>query len=436
MDKYDYFCFAVKNDLHKRRDWVVSAFCIVESRPAQSDVAYHGQLMQYPPQADVIHWYNATESKAVPIIGSRMNAALFNAKESIIAKAGTLPMIHSDTATTYGQLLANLCLLYYPFGDLFPYTTSVIKGSFDSVLAERLVDDPPPGQPAPEGKITVTQLHAFSESCGYLASLAPIFASSGSRKAVTVDPSVLQLRDKLLKEHAHELDNKAVVAKIEDELVKADKATFKGDDAEDFLITGKSFNPTRKKMLVMIGASEGFGQSGGKYDFIAGSLRDRWKVKDIPAYANEARSGSYNRGKETQMGGADVKVSFRMAWSLSIAEEFCGATTGFPTQIRDDLPSSFYIGRYIVGKTQPIEITKENLQQYMNQTVMLHSPQYCRTKGSGLCAVCMSKRYSVMRHAMPNVVSNIGDVFMYDKMKRMHGKPLVGLTIDLSKIQY
>lgn len=417
-------------------EWVRSVFCVFDKRPLLSDVEYDYQIIYDPDDLDALFYAEPTASGwvAKKIEGSHRNQALYAAKEPCDIKSGDLPLTHGDINTTYGIILGNMYLLYYPFGKKFSFVNDVIPSSFDDQLSEVLTDDVDNIEDELPDRIYVREYLRYGEACGGLAGFDRIFASSGSAKALTVDPEVLALRDRLIAENKDQLHDRTVQAKIEEAVVAADKKSFENDPARDYLITSKSFNPTRKKQLIMIGGSSGFGNAGDS-SFIASSLRDKWKIPDIPVHANEARAGSFFRGKETQYGGYDVKISYRMAMNSRVTTEFCGTKRGKPITLNES-NSKQMIGLYAVTPNGPQLITKDNVGKLLNKTFMYYSPQYCKVDGSSFCATCIGKTYSRLPSGLPSVVANIGDVYMYDKMKRMHGKAMITVVLHLYSISY
>ena len=433
MNRRDYFILCMRNKLYEKRDWVISAFAVVRKRPYIADVKYPYQLIYDPSDADRIFIAMPTETgyRAEMITDSAMDRPLYIANQELQVKAGEVQLVTEDYDTTYGIILGNMYLMYYPFGTKFKFVNGEIPESISDRIADLLVDNVKPGEVEAADKIYVRELIRFGDGCDMLGAFDKLFTFSGSNKLLTVDPSVIKLRDELIAKHKDQLHDPRVQADIENQVVAADKASFKGDPADKFLVSGKSYNPTRKKQLIMIGGSAGFGGAdGGTATFIPTSLRDGWNIEDIPAHANEARAGSFFRGKETAAGGTDVIVATRMGMNTRIAEPYCGSDRGLPTKIlRSDF--SKYIGLSIVNGDKPILLTRANIPQYENQTVQLHSPQYCKTKGDAYCEVCVGVTWSRLKDGMNNVLSNTGDVFMYDRMKRMHGKALKTATFVL-----
>ena len=426
MNKRDYYLTCIRNKLYEKRDWVISAFSVVRKRPFIADAKYAYQLLYDPKDPDMIWCAVPTETGYVAelIEDMPMNRPPYIPTETLVVNAGDCQMITETHDTTYGIILGNMYLLYYAFENKFKFVNDEIPESIGDRIAELLTDNVKPGEIEKHNRIYVRELIRFGDGCDMLAAFDKLFTFSGSNKLLTVDPGVIKLRDELVTKYKDQLHDPRVQAHIEDLVVKADKASFKGDPAEKFLVSGKSFNPTRKKQLIMIGGSAGFGGAdGGTATFIPTSLRDGWKIEDIPAHANEARAGSFFRGKETAAGGTDVIVATRMGMNTRIAEDYCGSDKGIETKI-DRANFGKYIGLSVVNGQEPILLTRDNIAQYEGKLVKLHSPSYCKTKGDAYCATCVGQTWSRLKDGMNNVLSNIGDVFMYDRMKRMHGKAL------------
>ena len=431
MNKKDYYLMCMGNGTYAERSWVISVFSVVDPRPHITEVTYPYQIIYDPTDKDALFFAQPTETDgyvSVKIDGSNASQPLYGAKEGVDIAAGALPLNNEDMNTSYGIILGNMYLLHYPFGTKFDFHNGVIPQSFENRLTKLLTDDVANPDDEQPDRIYVREYMRYGEACGALGAFDRLFAASGSPKALTVDPAVLTLRDKLVAQYKDQLSDPRIQAMIEEQVVAADKASFKGDPAEDFLITSKSFNPTRKKQLIMIGGSAGFGGAdGGTASFIPTSLRDGWRVEDIPTHANEARAGSFFRGKETALGGSDVKVGTRMGMNSKIAEKFCGAKTGMPTII-SEFDATMYLGLYVVGKNGPILIQDTNIKDLIGKEIMVHSPTHCQTEGDGYCETCIGTTWSILKDGVTNIITNIGDVFMYDKMKRMHGKALSTTT--------
>lgn len=427
MNKRDYYIRCMNDpEVYMFRDWVISVFSVVKERPQLSEATYAYQIVYDPSDPDALFTAVPTTTgyQAVKIEGSDNRFPLFGAKESLDIVAGELPLQHGNVNTTYGIILGNMYFLYYPFGKKFAFVNDLIGSDFEDELYARFEDNVENIADEKPDRIYVREFILYAEACGALAGFDKLFASSGSEKALGVAPEVIKLRDELIQKHKHELSDIRVQAMIEEKVVAADKASFKGDPAEDFLISGKSFNPTRKKLYIMIGGSEGFGGAGtGSGSFIPTALRDGWRVGDLAIHANEARAGSFFRGKMTALGGTDVKNGTRMTMNAKIASKYCGTKIGMATVLNEDNYKK-YIGLYVVSPKEPILLTKENIKDFFNKELMIHSPTRCNSPGDSYCEVCIGTAWGLLKNGVSAAVTNIGDVFQGHMMKRMHGSAL------------
>lgn len=429
MNKVQYFLAAINANLYTELEWCIAAFSAVVKRPTLSEATHEFQLIYDGSDPKSLFTTVRTDGNltAVKIIGSDINTALFKAKEGVDIKEGDIKgLVTGNINTSYGIILGNMYLLHYPFGGKFKFINDVIDGGFDKSLSTLLRDTPKDGKPRNPNFIYPDEYMRYGEACGAVAGLDKLFSTAGSANTLSVSPTVIELRDRLIKEHAHELDDIRVQANIEQQLVAADKESFKGDDdALDFLVSRKSFNPTRKKQLIMVGGSSGFGgANGGTASFIPTSLKDGWDIKDLPVYANEARSGSFFRGKETALGGTEVKNATRMAQNFKLIAEFCNTDRGKPEMVTEETKRKF-VGRNIKGMDGVIAITKDNVDSYVGKRVEVYSPQYCKVPGDGYCNTCIGANWSLLKDGLGTALTNIGDVLMAERMGRMHGKALV-----------
>lgn len=434
MEKSSYYCLVMKSETHRLRDWVLSAFSVVRTRPRLSDVTYPYQIITDPKNPEALFFANPVDDgfDSVEIEGTVLNEVPFRAKEALDIVEGNIPLTTGNIKTTYGRILQNMFLLFYPFGTKLGYINGPITTKFEEQIPALLEDNIPMEQRKGD-RIYVDEYIRFMEAVDALTTYDHLFVSSGSAAILVVADEVLTLREQLIAANKDNLNDKTIEAKITEQLVEADKASFKGDeDSTDFLITGKSFNPTRKKQLIMMGGSGGFG-STTPTTFVGSSLADGWKKEHIHLHGNEARAGSYFRGKETQHGGADTKDANRIMMNAGIVADYCGTSVGKSTfHLKEN--TSKYIGLYAVNGTNPTLITKDNIGALASKDFQVHSPMYCKAPKPGYCRVCLGKTYSLLERGVGSAVTNIYDVYMYDKMGRMHGVQLVTVRLDVFKI--
>lgn len=327
--------------------------------------------------------------------------------------------------TTAGRFLLNVLLLEIPFGDTFTY---INKAGFDLKGLEASIS-----KLLMEGKLKVEQYKRYVDNLFFIGHFTELCVPNFTRASLTTTPDMKKLKEELFKKYEGRLEDPEVIMEIENALISADKAYLKDDEAMRFYapLGGKPFNIARKKMYCTVGGIEAFSKDSGKYTFIRNSLAEGWDASQMPAYANEIRKGSYNRGHETQLGGAQTKYIVRVFQDLVLSEEDCHSHRGLMVDF-SKYPVKEYIGRYIKDKSQWVEITAENMSKYSEGRYLMRSPMYCKTQ-HGLCKVCAGRMFSKLdaKHVSMYIV-DISSTFTTMALKLMHGSKLE--MIDLGDL--
>jgi hypothetical protein len=248
---------------------------------------------------------------------------------------------------------------------------------------------------------------------------------------MTVNPEIYKLRAKLLEENKDRLHDPAVIAKIDAELVKADKEWIKGDPAENFLLGGKAFNVVRRKLYLQMGAEMGL-EEGTDVVNIPTSLSEGWDITKFPAMNNSLRAGSFNRGAQTMLGGESVKWLLRASSNMTVAKDDCGSKLGVELVVKEEDKNN-WVGFSVVGTQAPIKITEENFGQYLGKTVLKRSPMYCKLDKTDYCAVCVGDRLAANPTALSSAISEYGSAFLSLFMAAAHGKALLLAHMDFRK---
>ena len=323
--------------------------------------------------------------------------------------------------TSVGRVMLNYIILVDPFGATFPYiNTEWVPNKISKLIANALID----------GKIDTKQMQRYTEnlySFGHACELGvPVY----SKKMLSVNPAIKQRREELLAQNAEALKrgDAVAMANIEHELVNLDRADFKGDDAEHFLIQGKNWNVHRKKLYLTVGMSEDFGGNG--FNFIRRPLSEGWDVHDMPIIANEIRSMSYSRAKETAIGGEKAKFIMRVFQNTRVTEEDCGTKNGMIRYIdRHNLDT--YLHRSIMVGGKRVVLTRDNIGEYADKFVQLRSPMQCQTQNGNYCYTCMGevwRRLNQDRTVM--VAADISAWITSGSLKRAHSGSVSTFSIE------
>lgn len=328
--------------------------------------------------------------------------------------------------TTVGRFILNKIILVYSFVNKIPYINKVFETSeFEKKIVKGLLTK----------TISIEEYKKFIDGLHFIGHFSELCVPTYSEAALVTDPNVAKVRAELLEKYKGRLNDPLVIAEIEDILIKMDKAHLVGDTSLRFYtpLGEKPFNIHRKKMYLIVGGVEAFSKDSSKYDFIENPLSDGWKKSDIPIIANEIRKGSYNRGHETQLGGAQTKYIVRVFQDLKITEDDCHSTKGLIVNFSKTNPSVF-LGRYILMGNIWVEITEELIPNIEGKTFVMRSPMYCKTR-NGLCYKCSGSKFAALsvKH-VTTVAIDISSTFTTMALKLMHGSKLAVFDADdLSK---
>lgn len=420
----EYFKRALAAQCYRSREWIIGALSVVYNEPSP----YPFQLRRLGQGAVVfLNEDNAEE----PIEGNYEDIPLFQRWERLTLNPGDLPNIQEPVDTSYYEALFNAIVLAYPFNDKVPYYASdkpFNEKEFEKMIVAKLIDEPTTDdereQANKEGKIFVSEWLRCGEAIGFIRGLSILVSPSGSKKTFVVSDEVIKRRDELLAEHAEQLDDPAVLARIEKELVEMDQADFKGDEAETFFVKpGKQFGVARKKLHIMYGKEYGFGTTGEGAGTILRSLNEPGSKDDLVIMNNATRSGSYSRGKETELGGEIVKLINQVFQNTTVVEQDCGTAVGMPWTINEH-NAPLLLGMYEIQGNDLVELTEENVKERFGKEVTLRSPMGCRSKPPGLCATCMGAKYGANPKGLTSAASTVPSRIMYIFMSAFHGKAL------------
>lgn len=425
MDKRQYFIEAIQAEAFIYKEWAISIFTVVHPESAKTEFEFDYQIVIDPEKPNERYFRDPNNAEGLTQIeGVYDNVPLFLIKEKITLKPNELKNVKAITETIYGNCLINAVLLIWPFGDKFDFITgSVNAGDIDKMIAKRLVDDPEEGQTLKPTDVTVTELLKYNEAVAGIAGLAAINIPAASAKSITVDPLIIKRRDELLAQAGDTVNDPAVLAVIEAELIAMDKASFKDDPAAGFLnVSSKSFNISRKKMYIMHGIENGLA-GATKPTFIKNSLKEGWDLSKLPAMADATRAASFDRGNQTALGGESVKFFYRVFQNTKVAEQDCKAKRGLKSTLRKEDQKQF-IGMYYIEQGISKEITEEIISQLIGKTLEIRTPMLCKTPKPSFCAVCVGKSLALSPNGLHIAASDVGSIFMLTFMKSMHGRVL------------
>jgi hypothetical protein len=406
MNKKEYFLLCFREQMFLYRSWTLRSMGFpsepLKERNEPFMINFDGSE----------YWFLNKEGERVKITDADPKKPLFAVEESVTFDKGDLPNIEEKTKTAYSTAMINILLFIWPFPEPLPYRKERFLGKqLDKWIKEAL----------DEGKISVADYTGkYHQACGRLTVFTQIAVSAATPRSITPSPEALKHRDYLLKKHAHELDDPAILAKIDQEVTAKDIEYIKGDPAEKFFLKGKAYATVRKKQYHIQGGVPRL-DDPSKMEIMANSLDEGMTPENMPAAVNNLRSGSYSRAKDTALGGEAAKFANRVFQNVVIQVPDCGDKVGEATLITQ-ADVSILEGRYLVGKSDPL--TKADLRKLVGKQVQVRSPGTCKQPQRNYCEVCMGRQVADSGIGLGAQLNAVGNVFMSVSLAAFHGSSL------------
>lgn len=433
MHNQEYYIEAIQAGVHKKLDWIIDCFTVTDYpvfEEGQFSTFYPYQLVRSQTDPGGLFFVDGIEESITRLADYKTGQPLFLFTDRITLKPNDLVNVVTDTDTNYGNVLFNAYVLCYAFGNKIPFMTGKIKaGDVEGKIVNRLREHVPGEEETRDPAfIYVDELIKHNDAVSALEGLCMISVPSVSVETMLPTKGVLALRDKLLKEHEHELDNPAVIADIMAELAAHEKANIKGTDAEGFYLSGNAYNVLRMKRFVMYGLEGGFGDETPH--LITRSLSEGWDMEQYPALVDGLRGGSYARGIETAVGGEWVKHFQRVFQNIKVVEPDCGSTKTMSWGVTDYNYLRF-VGLNRMSGSTVIKMDAKMTKGLIGSSIKVRTPMLCNTTAPNFCEACCGEAISASANALHSITSEVGSVFMLARMKKMHGKATITRQYDL-----
>ena len=306
---------------------------------------------------------------------------IFSVKDKINLSKNDLRNLSTDIETTLGRIIVNKVLLDFNFNNKIEYINKEISvGKLEDIVAGKMKTD----------EIKVSEYISFADSINFLRGLSRITNISATPRNIVAPPGIEQHKVRIRNEFNQKygenwITNRTLITEYQEELKKIDAEWLKDDPTNGKLISGKLKNNARVKMFLTFGGEVGFNKNATEVTLVDGSLQNGYpNDKDqLATMFNTSRSGSYDRGKETQKGGTLAKDILRATSGYKISGVDCGSKRGFKVLVTNDNKDTLK-GRHLVsGKTI------ENGDMYIGKTVEIRSPMYCLNKDNTYCETCI-----------------------------------------------
>ena len=433
MKKSEFFIQATKAKCLEKLSWVISAFSLIrEDYSAWKKDPYPYRIVQTPTQVLFVNPNNFEE--LIPLEDSVAGEPAFKFKERLTLPALTLPNQKEEIETTYGNLFFNYCCLVHAFGAKMDYINkSVSVSDIENKIAPILKDTPKSEDQRSQTDIYVDEYLKFCDSLAYLTNFTQLCVWAATEKVITAPPGIAQLKNKLYEQYKDRITDPAVLAEIDKQLIAFDAEYLKGDPGGDnFLMGAKMRNIARKKMFLSMGAESGLDDEVSM-DPMKNSLEEGWDISKFPTMNDNMRAGSYNRGRETQLGGEAVKWLLRASSNITITGSDCGTKMGKTVTVEKDNFKNIIGFTAIINGQNKIIANESELEPYMGSKLMIRSPMYCKLEHTDYCELCVGQNLTKVPTGLSLAISEYGSGFMLLFMKAMHGKELSVAKLDYKK---
>jgi hypothetical protein len=443
MQIREYFLKGLEQGLHKKRQWMNCLFSVVYNL---NDFEHHYDYRLYKDEQGLFFFVPGSGNQKEYIEGYQEDTALLHFRDEFILQPGDILNYKGNTPvkTTYGNVFVNHLCLVLPFGDIFEFQVGLFDlGRLESEILKRMIDDPEdnddPDLKAPDGKLYVRQYLMFAEHVLTLPAYSDGIVTATTKKSLMASPDRNKVRDEWIAKNQDRLTDPAAVAELSNVLKKLDDEYLAGDESEQFYKSKKKLEGARKKVHYMFGGESAF-SDGTKVELIAKSLEEGIDMDKLPVMFNSLRAGSYNRGKQTALGGESTKTIYRMVGTARIVEHDCGTHIGIPTILYPFVAKDL-VGYGMVKDGKTTILTAELLQSMIGQTIEVRGPMSCKTgrdvdkgilgKGKNICAVCAGEALAENPNGIPAAAAGVGGRFLSLFLAKMHATVLRTVEWDM-----
>lgn len=415
MDKRDWLIKACNAQAWDRLIWRLSIFTVSifpeNQTPEEYDIDYRDGKA-----------YSFMDGDWVELKGVAHDEAIFIPEDVFTLYPDEYPRHKETIKTTVGRYVYNWMVVHYAFGEKFMYDNTGLE---PNDFARRLYgmcleyeDDPLPKGKEEKDVVRPSEVGRFVQGVMETAPMCMGIVPTGTLRSLQTHPDLYKVRDALLEKHKDELDDPAVVVKIQKVLDDLDTEWLEQDQSIDFFRSKKS-RMRRRKLLIMHGIESAF-REDGKYDLIPTSLIEGGDLTKLVAKFNAVREGSYDRGAETAKGGEQVRIIQMIFQNHKIVPGDC-KTKVYHRAYLNELNYKRYIGMNEVTANGVVPLTEERLKERVGKFVDIRRPILCQMPHIDTCAACSSAAKAEQQRAVAADIASGASNVMGAAMSSMHG---------------
>lgn len=423
MTKLDFLKYSINNKYHLKLNWYYYILGILDPNTLkENDYIWYGDGYY---KAKINNEYVDITDFRITDSSTGNALPMFFCSDVIKIDKGICPnIVENEIETTVGRLLANLILLVHPFNVKLPY----INGEVSVKDIESII-----GPMMREKKITVDEYLKYTTSCTFITNLSRLVSVSATRKNTVAPPGIKEYKKKVQADMDREYgpswrESTTLITEYKNRLQEYDKEWLKDDPSMGKLLNKKITNNSRTKVYLTVGNEQGFDKASNEAVFIDNSLEDGLpkNPKQLATMYNAIRSGSFDRGHETQKGGAAAKEILRSSSSIIILPGDCKSNRGYTIKVTKD-NAKYLVGRYLLQGVKRID----DAQSLIGTSIVIRSPMYCKFEDGRICATCAGDIPSSNPNGVSMGLLDISGILLNNSLKSMHDSQGKNLNYSL-----
>lgn len=355
------------------------------------------------------------------LVTSKYEKAIIDFTDIITINETIIGNVNGNIKTTVGTAVLNFLVIY----DIFGKKMSYINKEFDYGLVEKLIAEKT--HPDIENHITAEELLNHYDRRLFIDNLASYIGVGVTEYSLRPAPGISKFVTKTIKElevkykQTPLIDPKAI-AELEAAIIDYDVAYLKQDISYGKLVSKKVIKTSRKRMYAVFGIGNDVTE---KKTPILIALNDGLgkNPEVLTALFNDLRGGAAGRGNETKDAGVTTKELINAMSSMVVELDDCG--NAYHTSVIVD---KTMLSKYIVKNNKLIELTIDNMSEYLGKIVSIRDELYCKKDGT-VCIYCIGSKYSELRTWMTAAATDLGGLLLKGKLKKFHGTDLEIVTI-------
>lgn len=327
--------------------------------------------------------------------------------------------------TTVGIFIFNRAFIENELLDLFGYinepVTKKLFGKMNSKISYAVIED----------KIPLDYMKHFILKSQKFQPYCNILSYSFDEAMLSISTYLDKKREELFKKYKEGLDDNdpAVGQQVENELLAYAKELLGETPSMDMINSGSkiSWGNNFKNMFVMRGACKASDPSNGDYMMIRGNFVDGVKPEEYAKFADSLVGGPYARAKKTETGGALEKLFVKAFQHITVGPEGsdCGTKRTLKVHLTED-NIKLWMYSYMVEGNKLVELTSENMKDYIGKTVNFRFAIFCEDK-KHICHKCSGSLFQ--RLGIRNV--GIASFAMCSKIKNTSMKAFHDSTVKV-----